>query len=256
MKRVVRSDVMDLLMAKHDQYNCPEFIVNDPISIPHSFNRKEDIEISAFLTATLAWGNRRSIINNANRLMDLMDRAPHDFVLDWDGDPDRLGGFVHRTFNTADLAGFLDGLQAAYREFGGLEALFSEGYREGGIYQALAHFREVFVSGFTDYHTLRHVSDVAKGSAAKRLNLFLMWMVRSDRHGVHFGLWKDILPADLMIPLDTHVARVARLLGLLKRKTNDWKAVEELTAILRTMDPEDPCKFDFSLFGLGLFDHF
>lgn len=244
-------------MAKHDQYNRPDFIPNDPISIPHAFSIREDIEIASFLTATIAWGNRASIIRSAGSLMERMDGAPFDFIRSaGDSDLDRLDGFVHRTFNSTDLACFIRGLKHIYRDPGGLESVFTEGFRSGGAYGALVNFRKVFISSGLTGHTLKHVSDVEKGSAAKRLNLFLMWMVRNDRSGVHFGLWNGISPSQLMIPLDTHVGRVARSLGMLKRKTNDWMAVEELTAELRKMDPLDPCRFDFSLFGLGLFDHF
>ena len=257
MPRITRKEIRDLLVAKHDQYNRPEFILNDPIQVPHSFSSGKDIEISAFLTATIAWGNRQSIIKSADSLMDRMDRAPYEFILSADSnDLERLQGFVHRTFNSTDMAWFVRGLQMIYRDHGGLERVFTDGSRIGGAFGSLAHFRKVFVSSGLPGRTGKHVSDVEKGSAAKRLNLFLMWMVRKDRRGVHFGLWDGIPASDLMIPLDTHVGRVARLLGLLKRKTNDWKSVEELTAELRKIDPKDPCKFDFSLFGLGLFDRF
>jgi uncharacterized protein (TIGR02757 family) len=252
-----RNEIIDLLIAKHDQYNRPEFVLNDPIQVPHSFTSKEDIEISAFLTATIAWGNRLSIIRSANSLMDRMDRAPAEFVRSADAsDKERLAGFVHRTFNGIDARWLVDGLGAVYRDQGGLEKVFADGYKSGSIRESLVNFRKVFVSAVPGGRSLKHISDVEKGSAAKRLNLFLMWMVRKDDRGVHFGLWTRISPADLMIPLDTHVGRVARSLGLLNRKSNDWQAVAELTAELRKIDPLDPCKFDFSLFGLGLFDHF
>ncbi len=250
-------DIRDLLEAKHDQYNHPEFILNDPIQVPHSFSLKEDIEIAAFLTATIAWGNRTSIIKSANSIVDRMDRSPYEFIRLADTrDIERFEGFVHRTFNSGDLGWLIRGLQYVYLNFGGLEQLFTEGYRQGGTFGALRHFRRVFVSTAPACRSLKHISDVEKGSAAKRLNLFLMWMVRKDNRGVHFGLWEGIPASGLMIPLDTHVGRVARSLGMLSRKSNDWQAVEELTAELRQLDPEDPCKFDFSLFGLGLFDHF
>lgn len=250
-------EIGDLLISKHDQYNHPEFILNDPIQVPHSFSRKEDIEIAAFLTATIAWGNRASIIKSAGNLMDRMDRAPYEFVMEADAsDLARLDGFVHRTFNHVDLSAFIHALRAIYESHGGLEAVFTRGSLNGGIFGSLAYFREVFLACGLSGRSLKHISDVEKGSAAKRLNLFLMWMVRKDRQGVHFGLWNGIPAASLMIPLDTHVGRVARLLGLLTRKANDWQSVEELTAALRDIDPDDPCRFDFSLFGLGLFDHF
>ncbi|HBB90569.1 MAG: TIGR02757 family protein [Bacteroidetes bacterium GWF2_49_14] len=257
MGTLTTGEIRDLLDAKHDQYNHPGFIPADPISIPHSFTRREDIEISAFLTATIAWGNRASILRSAGRIMDFMDRSPFEFIMNYgdDGTPG-VQGFVHRTFNGADLDYFFRRIRFIYSDKGGLEQVFLEGYRQGGIHGALDHFRQVFISSDVPGWTARHVSDVGRGSAAKRLNLFLMWMVRYDRRGVHFGLWKGIPAGALMIPLDTHVGRVARELGLLKRKGNDWQAVEELTAALRKMDPEDPCKYDFSLFGLGIFDKF
>lgn len=257
MPAISKRELRDLLTAKHDQYNRPEFITGDPIQVPHSFSTKEDIEIAAFLTAAIAWGTRASIIRSANGLMDRMDRAPREFILSAQPrDLERLEGYVHRTFNSADLTWMVRGLHRIYSDHGGLEQVFTEGSRRGGVFGSLAHFRKTFVSFEQPGRSSKHISDVEKGSAAKRLNLFLMWMVRKDRHGVHFGLWDGISPKDLMIPLDTHVGRVARSLGMLKRKTNDWRSVEELTAELRKMDPEDPCRFDFSLFGLGLFDHF
>lgn len=257
MPGISKKEIRDLLAVKHDQYNRPDFIPNDPISIPHAFSIREDIEIASFLTATIAWGNRASIIKSAGNLMDRMDRAPYEFIRSaGTANLARLDGFVHRTFNSGDLSCFVRGLQLIYRNSGGLESVFTEGFRMGGTYGALVNFRKVFIASGLSGHALKHVSDVEKGSAAKRLNLFLMWMVRNDRHGVHFGLWNEISPAALMIPLDTHVGRVARSLGMLRRKANDWMAVEELTAELRKIDPLDPCRFDFSLFGLGLFDHF
>jgi uncharacterized protein (TIGR02757 family) len=249
-------ELKELLDSKHNQYNHREFILHDPIQVPHSFTCKEDIEISSFLTATIAWGNRASIIKNANDLMDRMDRAPYDFIRTaGDTDMDRLQGFVHRTFNSADLLYFIGSLRNLYLNHGGLETVFTDGYRKGGIFGSLSFFRKAFVGYGEPGRSSKHVSDVEKGSAAKRLNLFLMWMVRNDSRGVHFGLWDGISPSALMIPLDTHVGRVARFLGLLRRNANDWLAVEELTSVLRLMDPQDPCKYDFSLFGLGLFDH-
>jgi uncharacterized protein (TIGR02757 family) len=257
MGRLKTVEIRDLLDAKHDQYNHHGFIATDPIRIPHSFTLREDIEISAFLTATIAWGNRASILRSAGRIMDLMDRSPYEFIM---GYGDRVSSgvqdFVHRTFNATDLDYFFRRLRSIYSDKGSLEQVFLKGYQEGGIQGALNHFRRVFISTDVPLRTARHVSDVSRGSAAKRLNLFLMWMVRKDNCGVHFGLWKGIPASALMIPLDTHVGRVARDLGLLKRKSNDWQAVEELTAALRKMDPMDPCKYDFSLFGLGIFDKF
>lgn len=247
-------EIRELLEIKHDQYNRPEFILSDPIQIPHRFERREDIEISALLTTTIAWGSRASIIKSANRMMELIRGSPIDFLLQEDLDnPDPFRGFVHRTFNARDLQYFLQSLRRIYLYSGGLEEVMAAGFASEGVRGALANFRrEMLAEGIG--HSARHVPDVLAGSAAKRLNLFLMWMVRKDNRGVHFGLWNRIPQSELMIPLDTHVGRVARMLGLLRRKSNDWKAVEELTRVLRGFDPIDPCKYDFSLFGLGLFD--
>jgi uncharacterized protein (TIGR02757 family) len=257
MGRLKREELRELLEIKYIQYNTPDFVVNDPLSVPHSFTLREDIEISAFLTSAIAWGNRLSIIRSANRMMDLMGRSPFEYVIHYEsGSDDSVMDFVHRTFSGEALDYFLRRLRFIYTDCGGLEQVFTEGYQSGGIYGALEHFRELFVEPGTPGSIGRHISDVVKGSAAKRLNLFLMWMVRQDRSGVHFGLWKGIPASALMIPLDTHVGRVARDLGMLTRKTNDWQAVEELTIQLRKFDPDDPCRFDFSLFGLGIFDKF
>ncbi len=256
MDRPDPDDIRQLLEFKHDQYNRPEFILLDPIQIPHRFDRREDIEISAFLTATIAWGNRASIIKSARRMMELMDMAPYDFILEaGQSDFGKMEGYVHRTFNSRDLCFFFRSLQRIYRDTGGLEQVAATGFEREGIYGALANIRKEMYF-FEPGRTGRHIPDVSTGSAAKRLNLYLMWMVRKDDRGVHFGLWNRIPAAELRIPLDTHVGRVARLLGLLSRKSNDWKAVEELTHSLRLYDPVDPCKYDFSLFGLGLIDKF
>ncbi len=247
------SRIRALLETKYEQFNTPSFIKTDPIQIPHSFTKKEDIEIAAFLVSTIAWGQRGTIIRNGFRLMELFEQAPHDFVCnssqkEWD----RLNSFVHRTFLPIDLHFFLDALRRLYKEHGGLESVFSAGFIQGSAFEAITHFRQVFMQWEPLARTEKHVANPAKGSAAKRINLFLMWMVRHDNRGVHFGLWPNIEQSNLMIPLDVHVARVARHLGLLKRRSNNWRAVEELTHALRQIDPHDPVRFDFSLFGLGL----
>lgn len=246
-------EIRDLLEAKYLEYNTRGFILTDPIQVPHSFKRKEDIEISSFLTCTIAWGSRKMIINNAFRLMNLMDDKPYEFITsssrkEWKA----MDGFVHRTFQTGDLFYFLDALKRIYTEKGGLEPVFSEGYSKGGIYDAIIHFREVFLQWNPLRRVNKHVSNPATGSAAKRLNLFIMWMVRHDPAGVHFGLWPDISMSDLIIPLDLHVGRVSRSLGLISRNANDWRSAIELTSKLRKFDPADPVKYDFSLFGMGL----
>lgn len=230
------------------------FIESDPIQIPHSFTRKEDIEISAFLTATIAWGNRRSIITNANRLMNIMDRSPFAFVKSaGKNDLKKLQGFVHRTFNGNDCTGFILSLRNLYKNHGGLEGSCNMHFAQTkNIRDTLIGFRSDFLDIPHPLHMEKHISDVSRGSAGKRLNLFLMWMVRRDKSGVHFGLWNSIPMSALMIPLDVHCGNVARSLGLLTRKQNDWKAVEELTSVLRTFNPRDPVKYDFALFCTGV----
>lgn len=236
------------------KFNVPGFIENDPISIPHQFEKKEDIEIAAFLTASIAWGNRRSIINNAEKLMKQMGYFPHEFVLNAnEKDFMALNNFVHRTFNGTDLHFFLKSLQNIYLNKGGMEAVFTQGYKnEGNLFGALNHFREEFLSLDHLPRTEKHVANVAKKSSGKRLCMFMRWMVRNNSSGVDFGLWKEIPASSLMLPLDVHTGNVSRKLGLLLRKQNDWQAVDEVTKTLRLMDANDPIKYDFALFGLGV----
>jgi uncharacterized protein (TIGR02757 family) len=247
----------ELLEQKADFYNRPEFIETDPVSIPHRFSKKEDIEISGFFAATIAWGNRKMIIRNANRLMEIMDNAPYDFVVNHnENELKKFDGFVHRTFNSTDAVTFVTSLKNIYLNRGGLEKVIAGGYQKtGGIFDALTEFFDVFFSVEHLPRTQKHISNPAKGSAAKRMNMFLRWMVRSDGRGVDFGLWKSIPAKALMMPLDVHTARLGRKFGLLKRASNDRKAVEELTASLRRFDPEDPVKYDFALFGMGVFEN-
>ena len=245
-----------LLDSRVNEYNRLDFIHSDPIQIPHRFFRKEDIEIAAFLTATISWGQRKSIINNASRLMELMDNSPYEFLLDAKNeDWKTVKKFVHRTFNGEDCLFFLESLKNIYENHGGLEYTFTTGYlHEGSIHSALQYFRKTFLSIPHEVRIRKHVSDVIANSSAKRLNLFLRWMVRSDEQKVDFGLWKTIPPSALMLPLDVHSGEVARGLGLLQRQQNDWKAVEEITSVLRTFDVTDPIKYDFALFGIGAFE--
>jgi len=250
------NDLFELLEQAHDTYNHPDFIADDPISIPHGFSQKEDIEIAAFLSALIAWGRRDLIIRSANRMMDLLDRAPYDFVMGASEDElDRVGEFVHRTFNGLDFRAMLLSLRYVYRDHGGLEQIFSTAINpaDENVYQGIVHARSVITS-FEHFpaRTHKHVANPAKGSSAKRINMFLRWMVRDDHRGVDFGLWKSISPAQLLCPLDVHTGNVARKLGLLSRKQNDWKAVLELGEKLSAFCPEDPVKYDFSLFGLGV----
>jgi uncharacterized protein (TIGR02757 family) len=250
-------NIKALLDAKYRLYNRPEFIATDPIQVPHLFKRPEDIEIAGFLTATLSWGQRKTIIRKSRELLELMGMRPHAFLTQArDKDFSRFENFRHRTFNATDTLYFLHALQDIYTRFGGLRLVFEQGFSSGhDAGRAIAHFRKVFF--MTDYpiRTRKHVPDVIRGSSGKRLNMFLRWMVRQDRQGVDFGLWKAIDPAWLCIPLDLHTGLTSRRLGLLTRRQNDWKAVSELTQRLREFDPSDPVKYDFALFGIGAFEN-
>jgi uncharacterized protein (TIGR02757 family) len=253
-----RTDIKELLEVKVRQYNNPAFIEDDPIRIPHQFSKKEDIEIAGFLAASIAWGQRKSILASAHKLLKLMDYAPYEFILDVaPSDCRYLKTFYHRTFNGDDTVYFLQSLQHIYKNYGGLANVFLSGYaNQQSIEQAIMHFRRVFFEKPCPNRTFKHVADINKGSSAKRLNMFLRWMVRDDKTGVDFGIWRFISPADLMVPLDVHTGTTARKLGLLFRKSNDWRAVQELTNTLKSMDSNDPVKYDFALFGLGLYEQF
>jgi uncharacterized protein (TIGR02757 family) len=253
----MKQDYKDLklfLDSKVELFNQPEFIDKDPISIPHLFSKKEDIEIAGFLSATIAWGNRTMILRNAKRLMEMMNFAPFDFVLNFSAnDLKPFEKFVHRTFNVVDLEYFLWSLKNIYQQHGGLEKVFE---MESGIKDAIINFRNIFFELDYPLRTSKHIANPDKNSSAKRLNMFLRWMVRNDDKGVDFGIWKTIKPFQLYCPLDIHSGRMARQLGLLQRKQNDWKAVEELTSELRLFDPEDPVKYDYALFGMGVNNSF
>ena len=251
-----KTDLKDFLDAKVITYNHPKFIESDPIQIPHTFTKKEDIEISGFLTATIAWGNRKSIINNAKHLMNLLDDSPYDFILNHqDADLQRFESFVHRTFNGIDCITFIKALQHIYNNHKGLEAVFNPSNAEN-LQHSISKFKTIFFEIEHLPRTQKHISDPLKNSAAKRINMFLRWMVRNDQAGVDFGIWDSILPAQLSCPLDVHSGNVARKLGLLKRKQNDAKALAELDTALRQLDPKDPVKYDFALFSLGVFENF
>lgn len=251
------TDLKDFLDAKVDEYQRPEFLATDPIQIPHGFERKEDIEISGFLSATIAWGNRKSIIQNSNSMMERMDNSPFDFVLNANlKELKSLDGFVHRTFNSSDLVFFVRALKTIYKNHGGLEAIFTPGIPEENLNNCISKARQLFLQTPHEMRSEKHFSDPSKGSAAKRIHMFLRWMVRSSETGIDFGIWNGIRPAQLSCPLDVHSGNVARKLGLLERKQNDAKAVFELDSALRRMDPEDPVKYDFALFGLGVFERF
>lgn len=254
---MTRKELKEFLDFKVEQYNTPQFIESDPIQIPHLFSRKEDIEISGFLTAVISWGNRKSILKNANSMMDLLDQAPYQFVMQHsENDLERLEAFVHRTFNGRDFIYFIKALQHIYREHEGLENIFSNNSTEKSLQPAIHVFKNKFFDLPHERRTEKHISDPLKNSAAKRINMFLRWMVRNDNSGVDFGIWKHLSPAQLSCPLDVHSGNVARKLGLLKRKQNDAKALAELDNSLRELDPKDPVKYDFALFGLGVFEKY
>jgi uncharacterized protein (TIGR02757 family) len=245
------------LNDKVQRYNAPHFITDDPITIPHRFTEKQDIEIAGFFAAILAWGNRKSIIQSCNALLQRMDNAPYQFCQQHrPADLKRLLGFKHRTFNEADLLGLVRFFHRHYAQHASLEPAFAQwmGPGDATVEKGLAGFHNYVFEheGDIEQRTRKHIATPAKKSACKRLNMYLRWMVRHDKKGVDFGLWKKIKPAQLVCPLDVHVARVARKLGLLQRQQNDWEAALELTANLRLLDAKDPVQYDFALFGLGV----
>lgn len=251
-------ELKEFLDIKFDRYNTVSFISSDPVSIPHLFTKKEDIEIAAFLSASIAWGQRTSIINNSNKLMEWMDMSPFEFLLNASNNDFRyFKKFTHRTFNGDDCIFFLRALRRIYRQNGSIENVFSNGFTvDNTIRSGIIHLRNTFFTLAHEVRVEKHFSDPNKNSSCKRINLFLRWMVRNDDRGVDFGIWKHIPSSALLCPLDLHSGYVARKLGLLTRTANDWKAVEELTANLRKFDPDDPVKYDFALFGLGIFENF
>ncbi|MGY0392528.1 TIGR02757 family protein [Bizionia sp. KMM 8389] len=252
-----KKELKTFLDEKVAAYNAPQFLDSDPIKIPHKFTKKEDIEISAFLTATIAWGNRKSIINNASKMMDLLDQSPFDFVMNHEeSDLQHLESFVHRTFNGTDFITFITALRHIYKEHKGLEPVFNKHAEPTSLQPAIHHFKKTFFEIPHLPRTEKHISDPLKNSAAKRINMFLRWMVRPNNTGVDFGLWQTLNTSQLSCPLDVHSGNVARKLGLLTRKQNDAKALLELDTNLRKLDSDDPVKYDFALFGLGVFENF
>jgi uncharacterized protein (TIGR02757 family) len=249
-----RDNLKNLLEELHDRYNNASFIESDPVSIPHSFSRREDIEISGFLVSTIAWGNRKAIISNGHRLMERLDRDPYAFVMNAsEREIAGLSGFVHRTFNSDDLVVFIRALGDICGRHLSLGCYFESLYaRSRDMRVVLSDFRREFFSSEHPGRSEKHISSIDKGSACKRLNMYLRWMVRHDDRGVDFGLWKSIPPSALYIPLDVHAGNMARALGLLARRQNDWKAVEEVTLSLRDFDSDDPVRYDYSLFGAGV----
>lgn len=250
-------EIKEFLDEKVIQYNQPFFIDTDPISIPHRYTRKEDVEVSGFLTATIAWGNRKSIIQNAGTLMEKMGESPFDFVMSASDSQLQKIEFVHRTFNSDDLRCFIQCLRHIYTHHGGMQAVFESNAQADTLQPAIAAFKRVFFEAEHLPRTEKHVSDPMKGSSAKRINMMLRWFVRQDKKGVDFGIWKGTLqPSQLSLPLDVHTGNIARKLGILDRKQNDARAVQEVDAVLRSFDPTDPVKYDYALFGLGAMEAF
>lgn len=254
---MLQSELKSFLDEKVELYNNPNFIESDPIQIPHLFSLKEDIEIAAFLSATIAWGNRKMIINNSHRMMNLMGNAPYDFVMSHtEDDLLRLESFAHRTFNGQDFSSFIKSLKHIYQNHDGLENVYARNIENNTMHKSISEFKKVFFEIPHQYRTQKHVSDPMNNSAAKRINMFLRWMVRKDNKGVDFGIWKNISASSLSCPLDVHSGNVARKLGLISRRQNDSKTLQELDRQLRSFDANDPVKYDFALFGLGVFEKF
>lgn len=247
-------ELKDYLDFKADQYNNPNFIESDPIQIPHRYKVKEDIEISGFLAATIAWGNRKMIINSATKMMDAMGNNPYDFVMNATNNQiDSIDNIVHRTFNSEDFRYFIKSLRNIYQNHGGLENVFAAN-NSINLQNRISAFKQIFFEIDHPLRTTKHISDPLKGSSSKRINMFLRWVSRNDKKGVDFGIWKSVSPSELSCPLDVHSGKVARTLGILNRKQNDQKALQELDEALRKFDPTDPVKYDFALFGLGVFE--
>ena len=252
-----KKELKSFLDEKVLQYNTLDFIESDPVQIPHLFSQKEDIEIAGFLSATIAWGNRKMIIKNSHKMMDLMGNAPYDFVMSHsENDLERLETFVHRTFNGQDFASFIRSLKNIYENHNGLESVYAKNQELKTMQNSISEFKKTFFEIPHQFRTQKHISDPLNNSAAKRINMYLRWMVRQDSKGVDLGIWKSISPASLSCPLDVHSGNVARKLGLLTRKQNDGKALAELDLKLREFDANDPVKYDFALFGLGVFEKF
>ncbi|MEN9929039.1 MAG: hypothetical protein RLZZ231_960 [Bacteroidota bacterium] len=251
------AELKEFLDEKVELYNHPNFIESDPIQIPHRYSLKEDIEIAGFLSATIAWGNRKMIIANSNKLMELMGNTPFDYIMSHtEKDLDTLQQFVHRTFNGQDCKTFVLALQNIYKNHSGLEAVLAQNQTEQSMQESISKFKTLFFEVPHQKRTQKHISDPLNNSAAKRLNMWLRWNCRQDQKGVDLGIWKSINPSKLSCPLDVHSGNVARKLGLLTRTQNDGKALAELDANLRKLDPADPVKYDFALFGLGVFENF
>lgn len=250
-------EIKAFLDEKTEKYNHPLFIETDPIQIPRQFSRKEDIEISAFLTALISWGNRTSIIKNALHLMRLMEFRPYEYItLATPSELNKLKAFTHRTFNGEDCIYLVRSLKNIYLKHGGLQKIIESGFQRDSTVKSALSGLYAAVFELPGERTRKHIANVERGASAKRLNMFLRWMVRNDKKGVDIGQWSSLPASKLMLPLDVHTGNVSRKLGILERKQNDWKAVEEVTLMLRKFDPTDPVKYDFALFGLGIFEQF
>ena len=250
-------ELKEFLDEKADFYEQKEFIQNDPIIIPHEYEDKFDIEISGFIISIISWGNRKSIINSGYKIMDILESSPYDFIMNHSQkDLKRIKGSIHRTFNSDDLVFFIKSLKNIYTNYNGLEGIISNVKNGNNLQERISNFKKKFFELNHLERTKKHLPDPLKGSAAKRFNMFLRWMVRSNKKGVDFGLWKSILPSELSCPLDVHTGNIARKLSLLKRTQNDSLALNELDKKLREMDKNDPVKYDFALFGLGINEKF
>jgi len=247
------SELKDFLDEKADVYNSLEFIQDDPIQIPHRFSLKQDVEIAGFLSATISWGNRKSIIKSAEKMLDIMGNSPYDFVMNYsENDLNSIKDkSIHRTFNGEDFAYFIKQFNKIYKENESLENLFLINEDESNFQHSIERFRQNFL-GIEKHRTHKHVSSPYKNSSSKRIIMFLRWMTRKDNRGVDFGIWKNIDQKFLSIPLDVHTGNISRKLGLISRTQNDWKTVEELDVVIRKFDETDPAKYDFALFGLGV----
>ena len=251
---LIKDDLKNFLDEKYQEYNNVKFIEDDPIQIPHLFTNHKDIEIAGFLTSIISWGNRKSIINNAKKMMNLLDNSPYDFIKNCKDSEIKKLEFVHRTFNSIDFRFFLHSLKNIYTQNESMEDIFLDD-DSNFMFDGIINFRKIFFSVNHEKRSQKHISNPLKNSCCKRINMFLRWMVRNDQN-VDFGIWKKIKKSKLSCPLDVHTGRVARKLGLINRKQNDFKSLCELDKNLRLLDKDDPVKYDFSLFGLGMYEGF
>lgn len=247
-----QKELKQLLEEKADQYNTPEFIANDPISIPHRLTKKEDIEIIGFIIASIAWGNRATILKSGEKLLNITGFEPHAFITGASPKEFEELNFVHRTFNGTDLENFFKSIRRIYKNGSTLENAFGGKKFQGGIKERIIHFRDIFIDSKFEKRSIKHISSPLSNSACKRINMYLRWMVRNDKRKVDFGIWNSIPMSDLCVPLDVHTGRIARELGLINRTQNDWNTVEEMMQVLRKFDPKDPAKYDYALFGIGV----